>query len=68
MIHTGNAIINKEEKLTSREVLNAYNLGTSANALKVKKSLHDREILDIVGKKINFNDPLYKYWLEKYYF
>ena len=62
------AIINNEEKLTSQEVLNEYNLGTSANALKVKRSLHDKEILDIVGKTISFNDPLYKYWLENYYF
>jgi hypothetical protein len=62
------AIINKEEKLTSQKVLNNYNLGTSANALKVKKSLYDKEILDIVGKTISFNDPLYKYWLENYYF
>ena len=56
-----NAIINKEEKLTSQEVLNDYNLGTSANALKVKRSLHDKEIIDIVRKTIDFNDPLYKY-------
>lgn len=62
------AIIHKEEKLTSQEVLINYNLGTSANALKVKRSLHDKEILDIVGKTISFNDPLYKYWLENYYF
>lgn len=62
-----NAIIAGEEQLTSQRVLNAYNLGTSANALKVKRSLHDKEILDIVGKTINFNDPLYKYWLENYF-
>ena len=63
-----NAIIAGEEQLTSQRVLNTYNLGTSANALKVKRSLHDKEILDIVGKTISFNDPLYKYWLENYYF
>jgi hypothetical protein len=62
-----NAIIAGEEQLTSQRVLNAYNLGTSANALKVKRSLHDKEILDILGKTINFNDPLYKYWLENYF-
>jgi hypothetical protein len=62
-----NAIINREEQLTSQRVLNDYNLGTSANALKVKRRLHDKEILDIVGKTISFNDPLYKYWLENYY-
>lgn len=62
-----NAIIAGEEKLTSQRVLKNYNLGTSANALKVKRSLHDKEVLDIVGKTITFNDPLYKYWLEHDY-
>ncbi len=62
-----NAIIAGEEKLTSQRVLKNYNLGTSANALKVKRSLHDKEVLDIVGKTITFNDPLYKYWLENDY-
>lgn len=62
-----NAIIAGEEKLTSQRVLKNYKLGTSANALKVKRSLHDKEVLDIVGKTITFNDPLYKYWLENDY-
>jgi len=62
-----NAIIAGEEKLSSQRVLKNYNLGTSANALKVKRSLHDKEVLDIVGKTISFNDPLYKYWLENHY-
>jgi hypothetical protein len=66
-INLMNAIIAGEEKLTSQRVLKNYNLGTSANALKVKRSLHDKEVLDIVGKTITFNDPLYKYWLEHDY-
>jgi AAA+ ATPase superfamily predicted ATPase len=62
------AIIIGEEHLTSHQVLNEYKLGTSANVLKLKKNLHDREVIDIVGKKIYFNDPLYRYWLENYFF
>jgi hypothetical protein len=63
-----NALSNKEVQLTSQSVLKKYNLGTSANVIKIKKVLHDREIIDIVGKKIDFMDPLYKYWLKNYYF
>jgi AAA+ ATPase superfamily predicted ATPase len=63
-----NALTNKEEQVTSQSVLKKYNLGTSANVIKIKKVLHDREIIDIVGKKIEFMDPLYKYWLKNYYF
>jgi hypothetical protein len=63
-----NALTNKEKQVTSQSVLSKYNLGTSANVIKIKKVLHDREIIDIVGKKIDFMDPLYKYWLKNYYF
>jgi AAA+ ATPase superfamily predicted ATPase len=62
------AIINGVEQLTSQKVLNEYKLGTSANVLKIKRTLHNREIIDIAGKKLYFNDPLYKYWLENYFF
>lgn len=63
-----NALTNKEEQVTSQGVLKKYNLGTSANVIKIKKVLHDREIIDIAGKNIKFMDPLYKYWLKNYYF
>ena len=63
-----NALSNKEEQVTSQRVLRKYDLGTSANVIKIKKVLHDREIIDIVGKKIEFMDPLYKYWLKEFFF
>lgn len=63
-----NALTNKEKQVTSQSVLKEYQLGTSANVIKIKKVLHDREIIDIVEKKIEFMDPLYKYWLKNYYF
>jgi len=63
-----NAVINEEEKVTSQNTLKKYNLGTSANVIKMRKTLHDREIIDLIGKKIEFMDPLYKYWLKNYYF
>lgn len=63
-----NALVNKEEKVTSQSILKKYDLGTSANVIKIRRTLHDREIIDIIGKKIEFMDPLYKYWLENHYF
>lgn len=62
------ALLNNESQLSSKEVLFKYNLGTSANVLRIKKYMMDKEILDINRNKINFQDPLYKAWLEKYYF
>ena len=62
------ALLNNETKLSSKEVLLEYKLGTSANVLRLKKYMMDKEILDINGNEIKFLDPLYKAWLEKYYF
>ena len=63
-----NVLANKEKQVTSQVVLKKYKLGTSANVIKIRRALHDREIIDIVGRKIEFMDPLYKYWLKNYYF
>ena len=62
------ALIVGEEKLSSKVVLDSYQLGSSANIAQLKKALANREIIDIVGAKIDFTDPVYKRWLEKYYF
>jgi hypothetical protein len=62
------ALINNEQQISSQRVLLEYGLGTSANVLKIKKALQGGEIIDIQGKRISFIDPLYKYWLGKYYF
>ena len=63
-----NALTNNEKQVTSQSVLKKYKLGTSANVIKIKRALHDREIIDVIGRKIEFMDPLYKYWLKTYYF
>jgi len=63
-----NALVNNEEKITSQSTLKKYKLGTSANVIKMRRTLHNREIIDIIGRKNEFMDPLYKYWLKKYYF
>ncbi|MBN1789113.1 MAG: ATP-binding protein [Bacteroidales bacterium] len=63
-----NAIICDELQLSSQKVLKEYQLGTSANVVKIKNALINSEIIDILGDHITFNDPLYRYWLKKYYF
>ena len=50
------------------ETLKDYDLGSSANVQQIKKALIQKEVIDTIGSKINFLDPLYKYWLMKYYF
>jgi hypothetical protein len=62
------ALTKNVDHLSSHEVTNLYQLGTSANVVKIKKSLINKEIIDSQGKEITFLDPLYKLWLKEYVF
>jgi len=62
------ALICNEQQLSSQVVLKKYQLGTSASVLKAKKVLSSKEVIDLQGENITFIDPLYKYWLKKFYF
>ena len=62
------AVLANEAQLSSRETLKKYKLGTSANIIRIKRALLEREIIDITGDKINIQDPMYSHWLRKYYF
>ena len=62
------AILNGEEKISSKAIIAKYRLGSSSNVNKLKKSMADREILDYLNNSIDFVDPAFKYWLGRYYF
>lgn len=61
-------LCNKETAFTSQKVLQEYNLGTSTNVSRIKTALQNYEIVDILGKQISFNDPMFEIWLKKRYF
>ena len=50
--------------LSSRDVLHKYQLGTSANALKIKKGLIQKELIEDTNG-IHFLDPVYELWFKK---
>ena len=54
-IHTG---------LSSKDVVHTYKLGTSANVLKIKKVLIQKELIDD-QQGIYFLDPVYELWFKK---
>jgi hypothetical protein len=54
-VHTG---------LSSKEVVHKYQLGTSANVLKIKKVLLQKEFIDDQAG-IYFLDPVYELWFKK---
>jgi hypothetical protein len=62
------ALINNITQLSSQSTLSEYRLGTSANVIKIKRILVNKEIIDSHGNNISFLDPLYKHWLKEYFF
>jgi hypothetical protein len=63
-----NALINGATQFSSKETMEEYNLGTSANVVRIKKTLENKEIIDIRGSDIQLLDPMYKSWLKTRYF
>ncbi|MGQ1785963.1 MULTISPECIES: AAA family ATPase [unclassified Saccharicrinis] len=63
-----NALLDNQTSLTSKKVLEKYQLGTSSNVKRIKQALVQKEIIDIMGKDINILDPIYKHWLRRFYF
>jgi uncharacterized protein len=53
------------KNFSSKEIINRYELGTSANVLKIKKALIQKELIDDSGSTIEFLDPAYELWFQK---
>ena len=51
--------------LTRKEVIKKYRLESSANIQSIKKSLIKRDLIDIDGNTVSFNDTLFKLWLKR---
>ena len=62
------AILSEATQLSSRDTIQEFGLGTSANVLRVKQALISKEIIDMQGDIIEFIDPMFRYWIKKYYF
>lgn len=54
-----------ESEFTRAEIINKYNLGTSANVSRIKKALEKKEVIDIAGKRVTFIDPVFKMWIRR---
>lgn len=52
-------------EFTKREIMQKYQLGTVGNINRLKKSLENKELIDISGKTVSFNDPVFKLWFKK---
>ena len=57
-----------EPRLTAQSVLRSYDLGISANAVRVKGALQALEIIDVAGSAVQILDPVFAHWLRRDYF
>jgi hypothetical protein len=50
-------------EFTTKEVLDRYSLGSSANVSAVKRALISKEIIEVEHRKVVFVDPVMRLWL-----
>lgn len=63
------AVLEGVTKFSSADILDKYNLNSSANVTRVRDALMKKEIITFPEKKeAVFMDPLLKLWLVKYFF
>lgn len=56
------AIHAEEKQLSAKDTIIRYNLGTSANVVKAKRSLVNKELIDEQKKQLFFLDPVFELW------
>ena len=59
------AIVNGEKNFSSREVLQNYNLGTSANIKNLRKALQDKDLIDVMPNSTEMQDPVFACWIKR---
>lgn len=62
------AFLDGVKMFSSKDSIEKYKLGTSANVNQIKKALIKKEIIDEQTGNIEILDPLYAIWLKKFYF
>lgn len=62
------ALLSGEKDISSSEVMYKYKISSATSIARSKAALVKNDILDITGKTILFQDPMYAYWLKHIYF
>ena len=61
------AILDGVRNFSSADVLAKYNLGTSSNIKNLRKAVLEKDLIDIFpDRHIEFQDPVFEYWLRNY--
>ena len=55
----------KDQEINRKEIIEEFELGSSANIATIKKALQKKELIEIEGKNISFSDPIFIHWLRQ---
>lgn len=58
------ALCSNETRFTTADVISRYHLRSSANVIRVKNALEQKEVIDTMEPSIQFADPMYKIWFK----
>ncbi len=62
------AVCDGVAQLSATGTIRKYSLGTSANVVRIKNALEQKEVIDLMGTYPEFIDPLFELWMKKVYF
>lgn len=62
------ALLAGEKAITSTATMKRYGISSATTVSRSKAALTKDDIIDIVGEKVTFLDPIFSYWLRKDYF
>lgn len=63
------AVVDGVSRFSSAEIIERYNLNSSANVFRIKEALVKKEVITFDDEeKAHIQDPLFEYWLRNYYF
>lgn len=61
------AVADGVEHFSSTETLSRYKLGTNGNVRIMRDALRKRDIIDVEGKRVFIQDPMFHLWLKTQY-
>lgn len=67
-LHYLKALTAGEKAISSTETMHRYHISSPTSVVRSKAALVKNDILDIVGRTVSFQDPIYAYWLKTRYF
>ena len=54
-------------QLTAEKTLSRYKLGTNGNVRIIRNALLKRDIVDLEGRSVHIQDPVFRLWIERHY-